>query len=211
VIPVQILRNMGGNFNAPPITSGVVVGTGALSFSTCGTGELAYAFNDGSGRTGLVPMVRLTPSVTCSTTAARPTNADFALSGNWYDPLTSGQGLTIEVNPNAPIVFVSWYTYGINAGAAGVAGQRWFTAQGSFQPGQRSMVLTIFQTVGGAFDEGTYPPPFTSAIAAGTAALNFASCTRASLAYNFTGGAMAGASGTIALQRVGPTPPGCVG
>ena len=211
VIPVRIFRNIGGNFDAPPITSGVLVGNGALSFSSCTAGELVYAFTEGSNRTGIVPMLRLTPDVTCSAGAARPTNADFALSGNWFDPQKSGQGFTIEVNPNASILFFSWYTYGINAGAAGVAGQRWFTAQAPFQPGMRSIPLTIYQTVGGIFDQGTYPPPFTQAIAAGGGTLTFTSCTRASLAYRFTSGPMSGAAGTIALERIGPTPPGCVG
>ena len=115
------------------------------------------------------------------------------------------------MNPVAPILFFSWYTYAANGGALGVAGQRWFTAQAAFQPGQRTATLTVFETKGGIFDQGTYPPPYTQAVAAGTATLAFASCTRATLAYNFTNGAMAGARGTIALVRVGPTPPGCVG
>ena len=211
VIAVQIFRNFGGNFNAPPVTSGVPVGNGTLSFSTCTTGQLTYAFTDGSARSGVIPLERLTPNVTCSATAARPTNADYALSGNWFDPATSGQGFTIEVNPNAPILFFSWYTYAVNGGALGAAGQRWFTAQAPFQPGTRTATLTIYETKGGIFDQGTYPPPHTQAVVAGTATLTFSSCSRATLAYNFTGGAMAGARGTIALQRVGPVPPGCVG
>ena len=209
VIPVRIFRNIGGNFNAPPITSGVLVGDAALSFSSCTAGELTYAFSEGSARTGIVPMQRLTPNITCNPTGARATNADFALSGNWFDPATSGQGFTIEVNPTAQIVFVSWYTYAINGSAAGVAGQRWFTAQGAFQPGMRTIALTIFETSGGIFDQGTYPAPFTQAISAGTATLAFSSCTRASFAFRFAAGAMAGAAGTIALQRIGPTPAGC--
>ena len=211
VIAVQIYRNIGGNFDAGPMTSGVNVGNGTLSFSSCTSGQLTYAFNDGSARTGIIPLARLTPNVTCSATSARPTNADFALSGNWYDQATSGQGFTIEVNPNAPILFFSWYTYALNGGSLGVAGQRWFTAQAPFQPGTRSATLTIYETKGGIFDQGTYPPPHTQAIAAGTATLTFSSCTRASLVYNFTGGAMAGAHGTVALARVGPAPPGCAG
>ena len=212
VIGVQIFRNQGGNFDAGPMTSGFMMGNGTLSFSSCTTGELTYTINDqGTVRTGIIPLARLTTYVTCSSTTSRPANEDFALSGNWYDPVTSGQGFTIEVNPNAPILFFSWYTYALNGGSLGVAGQRWFTAQAPFQPGTRSATLTIYETKGGIFDQGTYPPPHTQAIAAGTATLTFSSCTRASLAYNFTGGAMAGAHGSIALIRVGPAPPGCAG
>jgi hypothetical protein len=159
----------------------------------------------------VIPLARLTPNVTCSTTSARPTNADFALSGNWFDPATSGQGFTIEVNPVAPILFFSWYTYAVNGGSQGVAGQRWFTAQAPFQPGTRTATLTIYETKGGIFDQGTYPPPHAQAIVAGTATLTFQTCQRATLAYNFTAGAMAGQRRTITLARVGPVPPGCVG
>jgi hypothetical protein len=55
-----------------------------------------------------------TQNVTCSTTSPYPTNADFALSGNWYDPATSGQGLTVEVNPGSGAFFAPWYTYAPN-------------------------------------------------------------------------------------------------
>jgi hypothetical protein len=127
---LTIYQNTGGNFNAPPITNGVAVGTATLSFDTCGSGQLSYTFTDGSGRTGSIPLTRITQNVTCSTTAARPTNADFAFSGNWYDAATSGQGFTVEVNPNNGSVFVPWYTY---APAAPVPGRRrWYTASGSF-------------------------------------------------------------------------------
>ena len=211
VIAVQFFRNIGGNFDAGPVTGAVSIGNGTLSFSTCNTGELTYALNDGAARTGIIPLARLTPNVTCSASAARPTNSDFALSGNWFDPATSGQGFAIEVNPVAPILFFSWYTYAANGGALGVAGQRWFTAQAPFQPGMRTATLPLYETRGGIFDQGTYPPPYTQALAAGIATLTFASCIRATLAYNFTGGAMSGARGTIALVRVGPTPPGCTG
>lgn len=210
VIAVQIFRNTGGNFNTGPPTAGVNVGNGSLSFSTCNTGQLTYAFTDGSLRTGIIPLERLTPNVTCSATTARPTNADFALSGNWFDPATSGQGFTIEVNPTAPIVFFSWYTYSLPGTPQGAAGQRWFTAQAPFQPGMRVVSLTLYETKGGIFDQGTYPPPHSQALAAGTALLTFASCTRATLSFSFTAGAMAGSSSAISLQRVGPAPPGCV-
>ena len=208
-IPVQIYRNIGGSFDAGPITAGVNIGSGALSFSSCNTGQLTYAFNDGSGRTGVIPLERLAPNVTCGTGGAGPANADFALSGNWFDPNTSGQGFIIEVNPSGAVVFLTWYTYAPNGAGQGVEGQRWFTAQGSFTPGARAVSLTIYQTIGGVFDHATSPPPYTQAIAAGTATLTFTSCTRASFAYSFTAGPNAGRARTISLQRLGPTPPGC--
>ena len=203
---LTIYENTGGNFNAPPITTGKPVGVAFPTFDSCTSGILMYSFSDDSGRAGVIPLTRLTPNVTCSMTAARPTNADFALSGNWFDPATSGQGLTVEVNPNAGVLFAAWYTYTPSSG--GMSQQRWFTAQGAFAAGARSIPVQLYETTGGLFDAQTFPAPNTVAVGSGT--LTFASCSSAKLDFNFTGGTSAGKSGSIALVRVGPVPPGCV-
>jgi hypothetical protein len=44
----------------------------------------------------------------------------------------------------------------------------------------------------------------------GTGTLAFQSCSAATWSFTFTGGSNSGSSGTIALQRVGPVPKGCV-
>ena len=201
---LTIYQNTGGNFNAPPITNGVPVGTATLSFDTCASGQLSYHFND--GRAGNIPLTRITQNVTCSMTSARPTNADFALSGNWYSALTSGQGFTAEVNPINASVFVPWYTYAPAGAGAGVAGQRWYTALGAYTPGSRSIPVDIFETIGGVFDALPAPP----GVKVGTGTLAFQSCSTATFNFNFTGGSSSGASGTIALTRIGPVPAGCV-
>jgi hypothetical protein len=203
---LTIYENTGGNFDAPPITTGKPVGAAFPTFDSCTSGILVYFFSDDSGRAGVIPLTRLTPNVTCSMTAARPTNADFALSGNWFDPATSGQGLTVEVNPNAGVLFAAWYTYTPSSG--GVSQQRWFTAQGAFAAGARSIPVQLYETTGGLFDAQTFPAPNTVVVGSGT--LSFASCSSAKLDFNFTGGTSAGKSGSIALVRVGPVPPGCV-
>ena len=141
---LTIFQNVGGNFNAPPITNGVPVGTATLSFATCTSGQLDYTFTDGSGRAGSIPLTRITQSVTCSTSAARPTNADFAFSGNWFNAATSGQGFVAEINPVNGSVFVPWYTYAPAGAGAGAAGQRWYTASGNFTAGARSIPVQIF-------------------------------------------------------------------
>lgn len=205
---LTIYRNVGGNFNAPPITNGVPVGTATLTFDTCGSGLLTYTFTDGTGRAGAIPLTRITQNVTCSTTAARPTNADFGLSGNWFDAATSGQGFVAEINPNSRAVFVPWYTYAPSGAGAGAAGQRWYTASGDFAPGSRSIAVKIYETTRGAFDMPTVPPP--SSVPVGTGTLAFQSCSAATFDYSFTGGSSSGAAGRIALTRVGPLPPGCV-
>jgi serine protease len=204
---LAIFQNVGGNFNAPPITMGHQVGSTTLSFTACDKGKLDYVFSDGTGRTGSIPLTRLTQNVTCSTTTARPVNADFAFSGNWYDPATAGQGFTVEINPLSLAAFFAWYTYAPSSAAAGAAGQRWYTGQSTYTAGARTLAMTLSETTGGLFDAPSTPPP--NSVAVGAATLVFQSCTAATLTFNFTGGSSAGASGTIALARVGPVPPGC--
>ncbi|MGE5169052.1 MAG: hypothetical protein ACM3JC_01630 [Rudaea sp.] len=204
-VPVTIYRNVGGNFDALPTTSSTTVGSGTLSFTDCTNGTFAYTFTD--GRTGSIPVTRITPNVTCAANGTPGTSADFAFSGNWYDPAKSGQGFVFEVNPVAPVFFFTWYTYAPAGQAAGVAGQRWFTGQATYTPGSRTITATLYETTGGVFDQPTTPPPSTDPV--GTATVTLASCTSAQLNYAFTAGGNAGRSGTIALSRVGPVPAGC--
>jgi len=203
---LTIYQNTGGNFNALPTTMAQTVGTATLSFAACTSGELAYTFTDGTGRTGNIPLTRLTQNVTCATTTPYPTNADFALSGNWFDPATAGQGFTVEVNPNSATLFAAWYTYEPMGATAGAAGQRWYTAQASFMAGMRSIPVTIYESIGGIFNA---PTPPVQTVAVGTGTLAFQSCTAATFSYTFTGGSSSGLSGAITLSRVGPVPPGC--
>ncbi|HEY3177783.1 MAG TPA: intradiol ring-cleavage dioxygenase [Casimicrobiaceae bacterium] len=205
---LAIYQNTGGNFNAGPITTGQQVGTGTLAFTACDAAQLAYSFSDGSGRSGVIPLTRITPNVTCSTSSALPTNGDFALSGNWYDPATSGQGFFFELNPNSPVFFFAWYTYAPSGQSAGAAGQRWYTGQTTYQSGARTFTMPIYQTTGGIFDTNT--PTSQATVQVGTATVTFATCASATLMYAFTGGTNAGLSGTIGLSRVGPVATGCV-
>lgn len=206
-VPITIYQNVGGSFDGPPVTTATAVGTGTLSFTTCTTGTLDYTFTDGSGRSGSIALSRITQNVTCVASGQPPTNPDFALSGNWYDPATSGQGFLFEMNPLSPVLFVTWYTYAPAGGATDASGQRWFTAQAAYVPGTRTVNLGLYQTTGGVFDAVSNPAPTTASV--GSATVTFSSCTVATLHFNFTAGSSAGNSGTIALQRVGPVPPGC--
>jgi hypothetical protein len=205
---LTIYQNVGGNFNAAPITSAQPVGTATLSFDTCTSGQLSYNFTDGTGRQGSIALTRLTQNVTCALAGALvTTNSDFAHSGNWYDPMTSGQGFTVEINPVSGAVFAAWYTYAPNGAGAGAAGQRWYTAQQTapFVPGTRSIPVAIYESTGGMFDA----PAAVNTAQVGTGTLAFQSCSAATFNYSFTGGPSSGMSGSIVLSRVGPVPPGC--
>jgi len=182
---VTIYRNVGGNFNSLPATTGVAVGTATIRFDTCTTGQLDYTFTDGSDRSGSIPLTRLTQNATCSTTNVRLTNSDSALGGNWFDAATSGQGFNIDVSPGSATLFFAWYTYAPAGAGAGAAGQRWYTAQGTFTPGMQTIPVTLYETTGGVFDS-TAATPHSAVVGSGT--LAFQSCTSATLGFTFTGG-----------------------
>jgi hypothetical protein len=188
------------------VTSPTLVGNVTLAFTDCTNARLDYTFTDGSNRAGSIALTRLTPNVTCSMNGAAGTSADFALSGNWYDATKGGQGFVIEMNPLAPALFLTWYTYAVAGAAQGAAGQRWYTAIAAYAPGARSIPLTLYETTGGLFDASS-PTPTSAAV--GTATLTFSSCSAARLVSSFTSGSNAGQSTSIDLVRVGPVPAGC--
>jgi hypothetical protein len=53
---------VGGNFDAPPVTNGTVVGSGTVTFTDCTNGTFTYSFSEGSGRSGSIPITRITPN-----------------------------------------------------------------------------------------------------------------------------------------------------
>lgn len=210
VATLSIFTDEGGNLNAPPVVSpGPVLGTATLSLSDCTHASLIYQFTDGSNRSGTIPLTRLTPNVTCSPTGDNGAAAsDYLLSGNWYNPATSGQGLMFDVSPSISNLFAAWYTFKPNGQQiGGGASQDWYTLQSNqFTPGMTSLAgIPIVQTTSGVFDN----PASTDSAQVGTANIVFQSCSAMTVSYSFTAGANKGLHGTLNLVRTGPTPQGC--
>jgi hypothetical protein len=204
-VDFPIYQNTGGNFDAPPATTPVQVGSGTLSFDSCTSGTFSYSFDD--GRTGEIPLSRIMPNVNCVETGTPAiTPSDFGLSGTWYDPVTAGQGILVEVNPVNAYAFVGWYTYALSGATSGVSGQRWITAQAPYTVGSNAIDLTLYDTTGGTFDSDATT---VDTVPIGTATLTFTSCTTAELDYAITAGELAGQSDTIPLARLGSTPASC--
>ena len=198
----------GGNFDAPPAIGVEPVGQATLAFSDCTHGTMTYAFSDGSGRTGTIPLTRLGANVSCTADGDSSTiPPDSRLSGSWYDPATGGQGFVIDVNPVQGVLFGAWYTYAPDGQQiGGDASQRWYTVQATYAAGQHALEnVGIFQASGGAFDD---PTPVTTT-QVGTANLRFLNCGAATLDYTFTAGAAAGRHGSIALSRTSAPPAEC--
>jgi hypothetical protein len=203
---LPLYRNVGGNFDAPPVTAAAQVGTITLTFADCASAQFAYTFTDGTNRSGTIPLTRLTPNVLCATAGSLPGPSDFGLSGNWFDPAKGGQGFVFEINPAARVVFLTWYTYAANGQSIGAEGQRWYTAQAAYTPGTRTMPVLLYETTGGLLDRAS-PAPATAQV--GTATLTFASCNSATMTYAFTAGSNAGRAGAMNLVRVGSVPASC--
>jgi len=212
---LDIISPTGGNFNAAPVINAgdgaVSVGHATIGFSDCMHGNLSYSFTDGSGRVGNIPLTRLDANVTCDPNNGAGNGTapgKFLLSGAWYTPSTSGQGVLFDINPLQNITVAAWYTYAPNGQSiGGGASQRWYTLQiGSANVGASTLSnIGIFSAQGGVFDApGTVTTP-----QVGTASIVFGSCSALTLNYNFTSGSNAGQSGNISLQRVGPVPTGC--
>jgi sugar lactone lactonase YvrE len=207
---LSIFAVTGGNLNAPPaLSSGPVLGHALIEFSDCDDARLTYRFTDGIGRSGTIPLRRLTPNVTCSSDGGTgATVSDYLLSGNWYDPTTSGQGFMFDINPSINNFFAAWYTFKPNGEKiGGSASQDWYILQSAqFKPGTNSLGdIPIIETVGGIFND----PASVSSTQVGVADILFSSCGEMVLAYSFTRGEAAGQSGRIDLVHAGITPQSC--
>jgi hypothetical protein len=124
------------------------------------------------------------------------------LTGSWYEPATSGQGIELEVFPDliAPgtgYLQGSWFTFDHAASGGGGHG-RWYTFGGSVSDGSGTASFPLYRNVGGNFAA----PPVTQAEQVGTVSLAFVDCTSATLTYAFTDGT--GRTGSVALSRLMP-------
>lgn len=196
-----IYQNDAGRFESAPQTFSSVVGEARIVLSSCAQASFSYRFND--GRSGSLSLQRGLAGLCAS--AVGTGAADFALSGAWYRPEASGQGLLIEVNPVDGLAFLAWYTYADTETGDASTRYRWFSAQGSYTPGARQIVMTLYTSTGGVFDSAGA----VSTVEVGQLEFAWTSCDSASLSYRFSAGEMAGRSGVIALSRLAAAPLSC--
>ncbi len=120
------------------------------------------------------------------------------LSGAWFNPDTNGQGLYLEVLPDADTVIVGWYTFDNEAmpaseKAIGDSANRWLTAAGSFDG--NTFVGNIFKTSGGLFDD----PQAVTNTQVGSMSIVFNNCTTAVFSYDLQDSNLAN---TMNIQRI---------
>lgn len=156
VIFTDILRVAGGEFGPgfdPEKVTRTAVGSASFTWSDCSSGVMNWVMDrdGGARRSGRMNVSRLTQVMgfPCAGGPEPPLTAEMNLSGSWYDPNRSGEGLTIEVLSNQQVLafFFSYDTHGA---------RRWFFGTGEFEEG-KIVFPEMFTTQGGIFGAGFDP------------------------------------------------------
>ncbi|PIV33451.1 MAG: hypothetical protein COS34_07645, partial [Lysobacterales bacterium CG02_land_8_20_14_3_00_62_12] len=120
------------------------------------------------------------------------------VSGAWYAPWSSGQGLMIDWIAGARTLFAPWFTFRPDGGND-PSGLRWYSLQGVLADPSADATIDILSNDGGRFGVGITAPR-----RVGSAHLNFESCDRAQFRYQFTADENDGATGLVTLSRLTP-------
>jgi len=130
--------------------------------------------------------------------------ANAGLSGLWFDPAASAQGMVVDLIPERNQAFAGWLTWDrvSNTGNAGIgdADQRWFTLDGALDGAVATMA--IYNTRDGVFDADAE----VSSEIVGSARLEFHDCQTATLDYEIAPESESAdpLTGQIAFQRLTP-------
>jgi len=186
---LDLFETLGGRFDDPQAVTTNKIGEVELSFSECGLGQFAYNI-DAEELQGEFPLLRVISGSgnVCegrSGSATQAVDINAGMDGAWFDPSTSGQGFFIDSHTNPAggnFIFVSWFTYGDET----VSGQRWLTAQGSFEGSIAE--IDVFETTGGSFDDPQAP----NTTNVGTMSIDFTDCSNAQLSYSLPADPVAG-------------------
>jgi len=186
--------------NGPSVSSGANFEAGSYDLSESG-GPAGYAASDWvcTGGTQNARTITLAQgeAATCTITnddigSAFQINAGH--SGAWFNQVTSGQGLLIDVEPEEQFMFVSWFTY-TDAASDNPFEQRWLTAQGNYSGDTAE--LGLWETLGGRFDD----PQEVTNTQIGEVTLSFTDCGQGQMTYNIDGEEL---QGEFPLIRVIP-------
>lgn len=125
---------------------------------------------------------------------------NYAISGSWYFPPTTGQGFLIDVFDTNNLMFLAWFTYDLERPAADVTamigepGHRWMTAAGPFQGTIADLGITW--SSGMIFDSET---PAVTNDNDGTMEVEFYNCYSGVVRYDL---GASGRSGEVPIERI---------
>jgi hypothetical protein len=196
-----------GSFVAPPTPTTDPIGSVTFAPVDCTHVALSYHFDDGRSPDGTIALQRVAANTTCTQDGLNPPpGSNSLLSGGWYDPAISGQGLVFDIVPSQATLFAAWYTFAPNAAAGDPAvGQRWYVLQSGIAPGGTSAHdIDIYTLPNGSFGHPAGPLQHV-----GDADITFQSCTALTLTYTLHADDGHDYSGTQHLVRLGNVPAGC--
>lgn len=128
--------------------------------------------------------------------AATPFAINYGISGTWYNPATSGQGMFIEIVPTLNLMVFSWFTWSNSTAGA----HDWLTGIGPITVDQA--VVELQRTSGGRFND---PTPVSNT-RVGSATVRFTDCNNGTVTFQRSDN---GTSGTIPITRLTTTPAAC--
>lgn len=161
----------GGNFGSfiPDQISRETWGTLDLTFDTCRKGMAVFDGISGQQTMDLVRLARLEGLECDRKFPPKPRNA--GITGSWFDPATSGQGLILHSMSDEQMV-VSFYGYNNDRERIWLIGH--YTGQ---IPWGEPLEMNLIVASGGNF--GTFVPEDITKTQWGTLTINFADCNTA--------------------------------
>ncbi|QKK02499.1 MAG: hypothetical protein HND55_07495 [Pseudomonadota bacterium] len=147
-----------------------------LDFSHCDHGRVSYN-SQLFGASGSLEFVRLANinGLPCGSLPLAPSSAAPGISGQWYDPDSSGQGWYFE-EVSAGRVFTAWFTY------AGDGEQAWVVGEGNVEGRTIRFEHLVTTRATGFGDE--FDPDAIETLEWGSMSVQFLDCERAALEYD---------------------------
>lgn len=107
------------------------------------------------------------------------TSVDGYMSGNWYDPVRSGQGIQLEITDQNNTALAVWFVFGPDGG------QNWIYAQGTYDTTKATVTLPATMKTGARFPP-LFKPSDVQTTSWGTITLAFTDCNNGTLSWNST-------------------------
>ena len=107
------------------------------------------------------------------------TSVDGYMSGNWYDPARSGQGVQLEITDQNNTALAVWFVFGPDGG------QNWIYAQGTYDTTKATVTLPATMKTGARFPP-LFKPSDVQSTSWGTITLAFTDCNNGTLSWNST-------------------------
>lgn len=107
------------------------------------------------------------------------TSVDGHMSGNWYDPARSGQGIQLEFTDQNNTAIAVWFVFGPDGG------QNWIYAQGTYDSTKASVTLQATMKTGARFPP-LFKPSDVQSTSWGSITLAFTDCNNGTLSWNST-------------------------